>query len=695
MHPRCTLPLLGFLILSSLAFAQPDAATPVQVTIVFSPTSPNPLLRPQNFLLDQRRVVADPDGSLRLTGSLLVADEMGATDFHQSESLGPQVQVKKIVHLDSPEAKEAELFFFGSAKQVSWNGVVLSTPEKLFSTGWSRVRVPAHLLRQGDNTVLFTGPGQLLVEPSKQPGRSFKSTDGGKTWARDNLTNRGHVEGEYLVRLRLGRHGRSGQVLSNVVDLWPSRDGIAVPGKLKALVAQMPPGSLPQQPASTRLRIFVRTGSTPWPEAKSWTDWESLDQIYNVPAEAARHRWAQLRFDLETASPLTSPRVPASFELLTRFVPDTLPADSLGVKDSSGNPVVLRPGTPFTYQEPSPRLELLRKRYKLDEVIAPGQTEMEQLMLLRYWVRNQWHTAWGNHPAGWMPPWDAHIILEGKDHPDCLTMCTHYAAVFTQCCLALGWNARHCILDHHCVSEVFVNSAGKWVMMDAGNSPQRADVGLHFERNGVPWSARELLLAYHGKKTDGITVHFTPAKLSEKIAHLCRPAPPRQDHLGPRPDVISLAELRKYPVCQIENYRRYAFPNRNNFLSSLVPGELYQGWSEYFYDGYCWVGDDPNLPRHSPEYSHLLSPLREQDVDWKLNWTRIHLSRTAKPDELRVDLETHTPNLLRFEKVDGDRKDACPASFVWQLQPGVNVLRVRSVNRWEKSGSVAWVEVTR
>ena len=55
------------------------------------------------------------------------------------------------------------------------------------------------------------------------------------------------------------------------------------------------------------------------------------------------------------------------------------------------------------YQEPSPRLKLLHKRYKLDQVIAPGKTEMEQLMLLRHWVRHQWHTAWGSDPAAWMP----------------------------------------------------------------------------------------------------------------------------------------------------------------------------------------------------------------------------------------------------------------------------------------------------
>jgi hypothetical protein len=322
---------------------------------------------------------------------------------------------------------------------------------------------------------------------------------------------------------------------------------------------------------------------------------------------------------------------------------------------------------------------------------------MEQLMLLRYWVRNQWHTAWGSHPASWMPPWDALIILESKDQPDCLTMCTHYAAVMTQCCLALGWNSRHCILDHHCVCEVYVNQHRKWVMMDAGNSAQRADVGLHFERNGVPLSALELHLAQKSGKTNGITVHFTPARLVEKVAPMCRPAPDAQKKFTHPPDVIPLAELRKYPVCQLENYRRYAFPARNNYLSSLVPGELYQGWSEYFYDGYCWVGDSADNPQISPEYSRPLSPARPQDIDWSLNWSRIHLSRTGKPGEVRVDIETHTPNLLRLEKQTAGGGEgawqATPATFVWQLRPGENVLTVRSVNHWGKAGAETRVRV--
>jgi hypothetical protein len=232
--------------------------------------------------------------------------------------------------------------------------------------------------------------------------------------------------------------------------------------------------------------------------------------------------------------------------------------------------------------------------------------------------------------------------------------------------------------------------------MDAGNSAECSDVGLHFERQGVPLSARELHLASRDGKTEGITVCFTPARLTEKVAPLCRPAP---RSLPARPDTVPVAELGKFPVCQLAMYRRYAFPSRNNYLASLYPGELYQGWSEYFYDGYCWVGDSPDDPHISPEYSRHLTPTRAQDVDWPLDWSSIHLCRTGKAGELQVDLETQTPNLARFEKwSEGAEPSAgswqpVAASFVWKLQPGANLLRVRAVNHWGRGGAEARARV--
>jgi hypothetical protein len=242
---------------------------------------------------------------------------------------------------------------------------------------------------------------------------------------------------------------------------------------------------------------------------------------------------------------------------------------------------------------------------------------------------------------------------------------------------------------------VWADQHRKWAMMDAGNSAERADVGLHFERKGVPLSARELQQVYRDGKGDDLTACFTPARLAEKIAPLCRPAPAPKVKLPPRPDTISGTELKKYPVCQIDNYRRYAFPPRNTFLTTLYPGEPEHGFSNYYYDGYCWVGDSPDDPRISPEYSMHLNPARPQDVDWSLNWVRAHLARTATRGELRVDLETLTPNLERLERADGDKGawQPTPAGFTWKLQAGVNVLRLRSVNRWGRAGQESVVKV--
>jgi hypothetical protein len=647
-------------------------------------------------------VVIDPkDGTLRLAHSVLVADEMGATDFRQSETLGERVWAKKVLVLDSADVTSAELFFYGSAKQVRVNGKALGSGEPLVSTAWTRVKIPATYLKAGDNEVIFSGDGSLLIEPSRQPGRSFKSTDRGRTWSGRALGVENHKQGEYLVRLRLGLYAPQGWVQSQVCDLWGGRPG-DIPTPSQILLFEGLDQIAAGQPEGTSVVPWLRLGSTPVPDPKTWTSWFKIDKPKGTGewGGAPPHRWAQLKFDLATTRPQQTPRLPAQFKLTyTRRPIAPVATDKLVVKAQAGAGPRTTP-VPFVYQEPSPRLKLLRERYQLDKVIAPGQTEMEQLMLLRHWVRHQWHTAWGGDAAGWMPPWDALIILESKDQPDCLTMCTHYAAVFTQCCLALGWNARHCILDHHCVSEVYVNQHRKWVMMDAGNSAERADVTLHFERQGVPLSARELHLARRSGKTDGIQAHFTPAKLSAQIAARCRTAPAPKTPLPARPELCPLADLAKLNAGGLDTYRRYAFPARNNYLATLYPGELYQGWSDYFYDGYCWVGDSPDEPGISPEYSYHLAPSRPQDIDWDLNWTRIHLARTAKPGEVQVDLETLTPNLARLEmtaeEAQPGKADAwkpATATSVWKLQPGKNVLRVRSVNHWERAGVESRVQV--
>src|SRR5262245_54596249 len=94
------------------------------------------------FLFSPEVTVDEKDGTVRLARSVLLSDEMGTTDFHQTETLGDRVRARKLFVLNSPEAAQAELFFFGTAKRIEVNGKEISPPQKLVSTGWSRAVVP-------------------------------------------------------------------------------------------------------------------------------------------------------------------------------------------------------------------------------------------------------------------------------------------------------------------------------------------------------------------------------------------------------------------------------------------------------------------------------------------------------------------------------------------------------------------------
>jgi hypothetical protein len=700
-HFRKTLLLLsavGLLFdLCPPAHGQEVKAAPERIVRKFSVNEVVADYNPRHFLFSPEVVSDAKEGTVRLAHSVLVADEIGTTDVVQREPLSDRNSAKKVFVLDKAEVTTAKLFLFGDAQRIRVNGQLLENLERsetLIRNEWTRAAVSPSYLKAGENEVVCSGTGFLLIEPSRQPGRSLKSVDGGRTWSKQMLGAKNNQQGEYLVRLRVGRYAPRGWAMSPVFDLWKG-EASEVPMPAELMSCQELAGLDRGQPEGTRLVPWLRTGSRPSPDPETWTYWVPLDKTFRPDASESRNRWAQLKFDLITERPQSTPRLPDKFEWSFNLRRGPLAQkDRFVVEASARDREPQITSVPFVYEEPTARLKLLRERYQLDMVIAPGRTEMEQLMLLRYWVRNQWHTAWTRHPASWYPPWDARRILEARDQPDCLTNCTHYAAVFTQCCLALGWNARHCILDLHCVAEIYVNQHDKWVVMDAGNSSVRADVALHFERNGVPLSALELHVAQRTRKTDDIQVVFTPAQLSAKIATYCRPAPAPKTPLPPRSDVTSLANLPKFSVNSdgLDAYDRYAFPARNNYLTSLLPGELCNGWDSYYSDGYCWVGDSPDEPSISPEYSHHLSPTRAWDIDWNLNWTRIHMVRTSKPGELQVDLETLTPNLARLEKTaesamcKSDSWKPTAASFVWKLKWGRNVLRVRSVNQWEKAG---------
>src|SRR5688500_12404381 len=138
----------------------------------------------------------------------------------------------------------------------------------------------------------------------------------------------------------------------------------------------------------------------------------------------------------------------------------------------------------------NPKLKLLRERYRLDEVVAPGRDEFDRQVLLLDWV-NRRFKKFGR------PTSDARGaigILEANDAGHTF-FCAHYATVFVSAAASLGWVDRNMALrrpDHvgegsteHSSTEIWSNQHRKWVLFDP-------TFAMYVEKHGRPLNAYEV-----------------------------------------------------------------------------------------------------------------------------------------------------------------------------------------------------------
>ena len=139
-------------------------------------------------------------------------------------------------------------------------------------------------------------------------------------------------------------------------------------------------------------------------------------------------------------------------------------------------------------------LRELRRRCRLDSVVAGATTDLERVAALTHWAHGLWeHSGW-NEPAAY----DARSILDEVAAGERFR-CVEYAIVIREAAQALGMQARCVGLQTadvetrrwgagHVVAEVYCREHDRWVFADG----QGDAVAL---RNGRPLSAVELGLA--------------------------------------------------------------------------------------------------------------------------------------------------------------------------------------------------------
>ena len=342
------------------------------------------------------------------------------------------------------------------------------------------------------------------------------------------------------------------------------------------------------------------------------------------------------------------------------------------VKEAKADvPAAVHPRFQFhTLEYGDPRLESLRKKYRLEKVIEAARDEWHAQLVLKEWV---YKAIPGGNPK--VSASTASDILAYAAKGETF-YCTHYAITYTECALALGWQCRKIGVDrrhgpqgmsstHHGVAEVWSNQFQKWVVID----PQS---NLHFEKNGVPlggWEIRAEWLKDRGAAVDHVVG-----------------VPPRAVHKNPA--IVwwkreEEDETATYFWLYVET--KAVRSSRPEITRHILPLDAAN-------EGLIWYQNDSATKSgrlHVGYRKNRFLPTRQtEDAYWTVGIVEPSLRGTSD-GEVHLKLTSYRPGLTGYEMyVDGRRwkpvKD--PDAVVWTLKSGSNALKLRTVGRRGVSG---------
>jgi len=338
--------------------------------------------------------------------------------------------------------------------------------------------------------------------------------------------------------------------------------------------------------------------------------------------------------------------------------------------------------TPYSFRYEDiqhPKLKELREKYRLEEVVRKGKTEMEKFILLRDWVCSRWNHGWDDIKMG-SPPKDALSILReakrGKQFH-----CVFYSKVLVQCAISLGYQARRLIIrkdishiplrnfykevntGHH-IAEIWSNEYNKWIVMDP-------DLNAHYEKDGIPLNAYEIRQAWlegWWKEIKFVQGESLPAFLTN----------PSMYHEKARKELEVFTRYNS-----MDYYHHISVELGNNYFSS--DENIPRLW---------WV--DKFTPPHLIDPPWV--PLRDSywttnifDMYWTLNQTIIGLECFGDNySTLKVNLETFTPGFSKFlVKIDDNDWQESRDSLLWPLREGQNTIQARAVNKLGVAGAIS------
>ena len=346
------------------------------------------------------------------------------------------------------------------------------------------------------------------------------------------------------------------------------------------------------------------------------------------------------------------------------------------------NEWIVKSAYEYDYQARDEMLIELREKYELDEVVAGGRTEFEQMLMLKEWVRNRWDHGWTREPE----PKNALEILGaaalGSDFS-----CRYYSLTMMQSLLALGFVARRAglakaqtewmALDEgnigHSVPEVYSHDFHKWILLDA-------DTNVHYELDGTPLSVLEIHRAWVGGRWSEVKLvtGAKPFKRTEKTSS----------------GLLSVMDTIDEHDASCWVFRR----NRSGDYYANV--RVFLGNTHHSRSGAIpmlhWTDD-----RTPPRLVAANNPTKDQwtgnqhDMYPTIDQVQINLRADADAWDrgeavLRVELEDSMPNLDRLlVRIDHEPWNERGRDFTWKLKPGKNEIMAKGVNAFGREGHIS------
>jgi len=336
--------------------------------------------------------------------------------------------------------------------------------------------------------------------------------------------------------------------------------------------------------------------------------------------------------------------------------------EEIGLKNGTGitclgmdNPPVIRSEYLFFYEKyENPDLQRLRNQYSLEEIIAPGKNDFEQILLLNEWLVN--HVPFGSPPP--IRPQALQVLYHGLNGQT--FYCTYLSFTLMQMYCSLGFTARKITSVGHGTLDVWSNYWEKWMQIDPSRNSYFRMMGT-----AVPLNSNEIRREFYRNGGIDMEMVFGTEQRAERVTL------EKRDRDG----------AFKY---RQEGYSWIAYKSRNNFFE--VP---------FTYWNYDYLISEDEYSRDKiwehggkKDVRDILGTRtgRIGDIFWTLNQAYIHLYDQGNQD-LKVQLETHTPNFDHFEvSIDNGVWEPADPVFSWELHKGQNFIITRSVNKFGVAG---------